>query len=106
MNKAVCDRSGFTLPASKLRKTWDGLWVRPESFEPRHPQDFAGRARPESLPEVTRPPSDIFLTDTTTLAGYSIIETVTSTDMTISTAPTSPTMGTFLNPGDVTSDDL
>ena len=106
MNKAICDRTGFTLPASKLKKTWDGLWVRKESWEPRHPQDFAGRARPESLPEVTRPPSDIFLTDTTTLAGYSIIEAVTSTDMEIVTAPTAPTTGAFLNPGDVTSSDL
>lgn len=105
MNKAKCDRTGFILPANKLKKTWDGLWVRPESWEPRHPQDLAGKAKSESLPEVTRPDSNIFLTS---ISGetMTILETVSSSDLVVSTAPTTPTTGTFLSPGDVTSNDL
>jgi hypothetical protein len=36
----VCDRTGFRVPASKTRMTWDGLRVWDEVWEPRHPQDF------------------------------------------------------------------
>ena len=38
---AICDRCGFKFKASKLRKTWDGLYVCSKDWEPRHPSDFA-----------------------------------------------------------------
>lgn len=35
-----CDRTGFTVYASETAKEWNGLRVRHESWEPRHPQEF------------------------------------------------------------------
>ena len=37
---STCARCGCTRKASTLVKTWDGLYVCPEHWEPRHPQDF------------------------------------------------------------------
>lgn len=38
--KATCDRCGFDYHASKLKKTWDDLYVCKECWEPRQPLDF------------------------------------------------------------------
>lgn len=55
-NYLICDRTGFKIPVSEgLREEWNGLKVRRESWEPRHPQDFVrgvdenqkGSPRPE-----------------------------------------------------------
>ena len=35
----ICDRTGFKMKRSQCRKEWNGLLVRRESFEERHPQD-------------------------------------------------------------------
>ena len=35
---AMSDRSGFKVKYKKLKKTWDGLQVEPEEWEPKHPQ--------------------------------------------------------------------
>ena len=54
-NYEICDRTGFKVPAGTLRKEWNGLMVRPESWEPRHPQDFVRghteTPRPSPRPE-------------------------------------------------------
>jgi hypothetical protein len=61
-NYEICDRTGFRLPRGTLRKQWDGLMVRPQSWESRHPQDFV-RARPERPKGSPRPEqTDQFLT--------------------------------------------
>lgn len=45
-NSLICDRTGFRVPVSTgLRREWTGAMVRPQSWEPRHPQDMV-RARP------------------------------------------------------------
>lgn len=43
----TCDRCGFTIYGSESKKTWDGLIVCPDDWEPRHPQDFV-RAKPDN----------------------------------------------------------
>ena len=35
---AISDRSGFKVPYTSLKTTWDGLRVEPEEYEPKHPQ--------------------------------------------------------------------
>jgi len=37
-SKAMSDRSGFEVPYTSLKTTWDGLRVEPEEWEPKHPQ--------------------------------------------------------------------
>lgn len=46
----ICDRTGFKVKASDTRIEWNGLRVRKESYEPRHPQDFVrGRRDDQSV---------------------------------------------------------
>lgn len=62
-NDEICDRTGFKVPRGTLRKEWNGAMVRPESWEPRHPQDFV-RARPEHPKGSPRPEQpDVFIQD-------------------------------------------
>ncbi len=57
-----CDRTGFTVYASDTRKEWNGLRVRKESFETRHPQDFVkGREDRQAVPDARPRPPDVFL---------------------------------------------
>lgn len=35
---AISDRSGFKVPYTSLKTTWEGLRVEPEEYEPKHPQ--------------------------------------------------------------------
>ena len=44
---AQCFRCGMKRKAGELRKQWQGYWVCPEHWEPRHPQDFV-RAIPDN----------------------------------------------------------
>jgi hypothetical protein len=37
-SQAIGDRSGFKVPYTSLKTTWDGLRVEPEDWEPKHPQ--------------------------------------------------------------------
>lgn len=41
-----CHRTGFKVLRSECAREWNGLLVRRDSFETRHPQDFV-RGRPE-----------------------------------------------------------
>lgn len=62
-NYEICDRTGFKVPAGTLVKEWNGAMVRPESWEPRHPQDFV-RGRTETPKGSPRPePTDTFIAD-------------------------------------------
>ncbi len=59
---AICSRK---CKASKARKHWKGFLVCQNSgcWEPRHPQDFAGKAKIETKPPPqTQPePADVFM---------------------------------------------
>lgn len=46
----ICDRSGFAIRESDSRKTWDGLVVAKEYWEPRHPQDFVRARADDQMP--------------------------------------------------------
>lgn len=60
----ICDRCGRKIRQSETRKTWDGLWVCPDDWEPRHPQDFVtGKTDKQSVPEPRPEPADYFLSD-------------------------------------------
>ena len=61
----ICDRCGFAYRASELKKTWDGLFVCEEDWEPRHPQDFVrGRADKITPSGPIRPdPEETFVDD-------------------------------------------
>ena len=57
---AVCNRCGFKFKASQLRETWDHLWVCPEDWEPRHPQDFVRGVKDQDPVPFTNPePADV-----------------------------------------------
>jgi hypothetical protein len=38
-HNVVCDRTGFKIKSGDSVKEWNGLRVRKQSAEPRHPQD-------------------------------------------------------------------
>lgn len=59
---AQCYQCGRKRKASMLKKHWQGYWVCPEHWEPRHPQDFV-RSIPDNMtPPFTQPwPADTFI---------------------------------------------
>lgn len=72
---AVCFRCGAKRKASQLWKQWQGYFVCPEHWEPRHPQDFVRSvpdypgtpwSQPEILNNYIGPPQ---------LAGFPIQDT-------------------------------
>jgi len=58
----IDDRTGFKVLRSECRKEWNGLLVRKESWDKRHPQD---NVRPkhdsQSVPDVRPETTDVFL---------------------------------------------
>jgi hypothetical protein len=58
----VCERSGFTVWASDTVRQWDGLIVRKDLAEERHPQDFL-RARRDNMrvPDPRPEPTPVFV---------------------------------------------
>ena len=58
----ICDRTGYKVKASKTRKEWNGLRVRRESWEPRHPQDkIRGVPDHQAVPDPRPWQTDRFL---------------------------------------------
>lgn len=56
-----CDRCGREIWSDEARKTWDGLLVCVEDWEPRHPQEMIkGRADRQSVPNPGSEPADAF----------------------------------------------
>lgn len=58
----ACDRCGCDIRAEDAKKEWTGLWLCPDDWEIRHPQDFVrGRYDEIAAAEPNRPePTDIF----------------------------------------------
>lgn len=44
----ICDRCGVAVRSKEIKKTWDGLAVCDDDWEPRHPQDFV-RGREDNI---------------------------------------------------------
>lgn len=61
-HNAVCYECGRKFKASELRKHWQGYYVCPEHWEPRHPQDYARAVGDKITPPWAQPvPADTFL---------------------------------------------
>jgi len=50
-NWAECQRCGFDIYGSKLKKEWTGLMVCSKCWEPRHPQDFVRARKEDTSPQ-------------------------------------------------------
>jgi hypothetical protein len=60
----ICDVTGFKIRRSEAVRTWDGLLVRRDQADPRHPQEFVrARADLQAVPEPRPQPADYFLTE-------------------------------------------
>ena len=71
-SNAICDRTGFKVLKSRTRKEWNGLIVRDEEWEVRHPQDYVrGRADRQSIREPRPESTDYFLATNETLGADS-----------------------------------
>ncbi len=61
-NNVECDRTGFKVKASECKFEWNGLFVRKQSFEERHPQDLLRGFPDRQQPAVSRPGNgDVFI---------------------------------------------
>ena len=59
--KVRCDRSGFLVDSDKCRMQWDGLFVRKDLWEPRHPQDTISSVKQQAVPAHPRPETITFI---------------------------------------------
>jgi hypothetical protein len=83
-HNVICDRTGHKIKRSQARKEWNGLLVRKESWEPRHPQDkIRGRPDRQSVPDPRPWSTQRFLSPTE----------VTASDLTGSGTPDSTDVG-------------
>jgi len=65
-NFCICQISGWRYKPGELKRQWDGLWVGPDRYTERHPQDFI-KVRAESLTGSKRPEgSDTFISTAVT----------------------------------------
>ena len=76
---ASCDRCGRKRKGDELKKTWNNLWVCPEHWEPRHPQDFVKAVRENPTPPFTRNPKEEFvavctLEGITAIVGMAVVD--------------------------------
>lgn len=58
-----CDRCGREIWSDEAHKTWEGLLVCFEDWEPRHPQEYVrGKPDRQRVPNPRPQPADIFQT--------------------------------------------
>lgn len=86
----ICERTGFKVRAGKTKKEWTGRYIRNQSWEMRHPQDFVrGVPDPQVAPEPRPRQVDQFIGPLeTTLsakasAGDQLLNVVSTTRMAI-----------------------
>jgi hypothetical protein len=59
-----CERTGFRVPRGTLVREWNGEWVRPASYEKRHPLDLLREIPREKSSALRNPePDDAFVED-------------------------------------------
>lgn len=60
-NYLMCDRSNFKV--DELKTEWTGLMVRPEDWEPRHPQEYVkSRGTQKDIGPQSPEPDNVFIT--------------------------------------------
>lgn len=75
-----CYQCGRKRKASTMKKHWQGYWVCPEHWEPRHPQDFVRNVTDNMTPPWSQPqPAPVFTIPTGTLDSVFTSDTVTFT---------------------------
>jgi len=74
-SQAIGDRSGFKVPYTSLKTTWDGLRVEPEDWEPKHPQLYPPKAYPD--PQALRNPRPDKAETLTVYVGVPTVEAST-----------------------------
>ena len=82
-SQAICDRCGFQYYYLDLKKEWNGLFVCPECYEPKHPQLEPPYSKPD--PEALQNPRPDRLEPTIVFAGAPGDSAFTSDGMTPST---------------------
>lgn len=55
----ICDRSGQRVKAKDCRMQWDGLLVKKEYWEARHPQDKVKVVADKAAPPIVRPEGEV-----------------------------------------------
>ena len=74
-SRAICDRCGQEYKYQQLKKEWNGLFVCPECYEPKHPQldppplTADAEALHQPRPEVDLPQTQLGLVKTTNQAA-------------------------------------
>jgi hypothetical protein len=74
---ASCFVCGGKRKASTMRRHWQGYWVCPEHWEPRHPQDFVKGVQDVQTVPWSQPKTDTFVQGAlcstySSIAGYAI----------------------------------
>lgn len=60
----VCDRTGFRVLASSIRREWNNLLVWDQVYEPRQPQDYLrGVPDPQAVPFSRPKTAPVFIDD-------------------------------------------
>ena len=75
----VCDRSGFVVPRSQARLTWDGLLVWEPFWLPRQPQDFVRAVPDDRTVPIMRP--DVVINMGQTAVKVAAVRNATSIDL-------------------------
>lgn len=57
----ACYECGRKRKASYMKKHWQGYWVCPEHWEPRHPQDFVRAVKDDITTAYTQVQNDVFV---------------------------------------------
>lgn len=61
-HNVICDRCGFKFKSDQVKRTWDGLYVCEDDWEPKHPQLFIrARGDKQTVPFSRTEPADTFL---------------------------------------------
>jgi len=69
---STCYECGRKMKASQMKRHWQGYYVCPEHWEPRHPQDFV-RAVPDNQPVPwSQPENETFVLFCTPLGSTAI----------------------------------
>lgn len=70
----VSDRTGFTRPASTMRREWNGAIVESSKWEPQHPQmKLPARRDDQSVPEARPQRTPEFVGPLTTTLGIAAV---------------------------------
>lgn len=57
----ACWRCGRKRKGDEMRRQWQGFWVCPEHWEPRHPQDFVKGVPDNPAPPYSQPESWVYV---------------------------------------------